>query len=385
MADQRVPCFAKNTNGEDCRKMARRGDRLCGLHCAKRRQLGEHFFQWIQVCIVGRQLSQEVSRIRIVDPARAQQLRDQVRNTYITITTRHREAIIANGGVDPHPMTEELGRVNIPKRIRYLRLRQAPGDGDELVRLRQQAEQQAPAVGVAVWVDPDAETESDDDDGGLDLRRFGAAAGPAARPVGGEDAQIARDNQGVHRERIVKQTKEIVARVIKIPVPDEYKWSTGSVKTPGEIMMECKITQAAGWQLMSQYAQPVSIYDMGAGIYGKVLDSVWQYIKGSPDKADLCRILKQEMQDNVGMCAQGNLTRICNILAGYMEGVGSTESLAERLGRLMPGLMSVEDQKERVRQAVNLLKENGAPREEWADWVGALVDDGDVDELIAAV
>jgi hypothetical protein len=183
---------------------------------------------------------------------------------------------------------------------------------------------------------------------------------------------------------MVEQTKEIVARITKIPVLDDYKWSTGSVKTPGEIMMECKISQSAGWQLMSQYAQPVSIYDMGAGIYGKVLDSVWQYIRGSPDKEDLCKILKQEMEDNIGMCAQGNLTRICNILAGYMEGVGSTESLAERLGRLMPGLMSVEDQADRVRQAVQLLKDNGAPREEWEDWVSALVDGGDVAALIEA-
>lgn len=382
MADQRVPCSAKNTNGEDCRKMARQGDRLCGLHCGHRRKLGEHFFQWIQVCIVGRELTREASRLRIEDPARAQQLRDQVRETYVTITTRHREAVIANGGLDPRPPVELIGTGNVPKRIRYLRLRNAPGDDLEIAILRQRLNRQVRPVGVAVWVDPDAETETDDE---LDLRPFGAAAGPAVRPVGGELAQFARDGQNVHTTQMVKQTKEIVDRILKIPVPDEYKWSTGSVKTPGEIMMDCKITQSAGWQLMSQYAQPVSIYDMGAGIYGKVLDSVWQYIKGSPDKADLCKILKQEMQDNIGMCAQGNLTRICNILAGYMEGVGSTESLAERLGRLMPGLMSVEDQKERVRQAVNLLKENGAPREEWADWIGALVDDGDVDELIAAV
>lgn len=373
MADDRVQCFAKKADGGECAKMAHRGDRLCGTHCASRRKFGVHFFQWLQVSIVGRMLSREASRLRHEDPVRAQQLRDQVRDTYNAVATQHRAAVIANAGVDPNPPTERIGQASIPKRLKYLRLRNAPGDEIEIATLRNRIQNRAPPAGGGVAVDPDADTETEDEL-------------PVVRPpVGGELARFARDGQNVHTHVAVKQTKEIVARLTKIPVPDEYKWSSGSVKTPGEIMTECKISQSAGWQLMSQYAQAVSIYDMGAGIYGKVLDSVWQYIKGSPDKADLCKILKQEMEDNIGMCAQGNLTRICNILAGYMEGVGSTESLAERLGRLMPGLMSVPDQKERVRQAVNLLKETGAPREEWDDWIGALVEDGDVAELIAAV
>jgi len=365
-------CEAKKNDGESCRKVAVRGDTLCGTHCATRRKLGQHFYQFTQMWTIARATRREANRLE--DRARRNAIHEQVRDTIRQTCENHRNAVIANNGVDPHPVME-LPRGSIPSRIRYLRIRQAPGDDAEIARLNVMIQPRVHQIQAAImearWVDPDADTESDDE-------------GVPVRPVVGELARFARDAQNVHTTQMVKQTKDIVERIIKIPVPDDYKWSTGSVKTPGEIMMECKISQSAGWQLMSQYAQPVSIYDMGAGIYGKVLDSVWQYIKGSPDKADLCKILKQEMEDNIGMCAQGNLTRICNILAGYMEGVGSTESLAERLGRLMPGLMSVEDQTERVRQAVQLLKDNGAPREEWEDWVSALVDDGDVAALIEA-
>jgi hypothetical protein len=75
------------------------------------------------------------------------------------------------------------------------------------------------------------------------------------------------------------------------------------------------------------------------------------------------------MIDNVGMCAQGNLSRICNILAGYMEGVGAQESLSELLGRLLPPLMAIEDATERIRQACVILSENKVPQSEWDTWM----------------
>lgn len=187
---------------------------------------------------------------------------------------------------------------------------------------------------------------------------------------------FATDPQNVHTAEAVRQTKEIVQRVRMIPVPEEYRWHPiNASKTPFEIGMECKLSQKAAWQMMSQYAQSTAIYDIEEGIYGKVLDSVWQYVKNSEDKEDLCRILKQEMEDNYGMCAQGNLSRICNILAGYMEGVGSQESVAERLGRLLPALMDIEDPAKRIMDALKILRENNVPFEEWDTWIEPLKDE----------
>jgi hypothetical protein len=127
--------------------------------------------------------------------------------------------------------------------------------------------------------------------------------------------------------------------------------------------------------MFNQYVSNVSVYDIEEGIYGKVLDSVWQYVKTSPDKEDLCKILKNEMTDNIGMCAQGNLSRICNILAGYMDGVGAQESLSELLGRLLPPLMSIEDPSERIRQACVILAENKVPFSEWDTWMEPMLEE----------
>ena len=96
---------------------------------------------------------------------------------------------------------------------------------------------------------------------------------------------------------------------------------------------------------------------------------MWQYIKSSDDKDDLCKILKQELQDNVGMCMQGNLSRLCNVLAGYLEGIGSAESIAEVLGREFPKLWEIDNADERVAHGNKILDRmavmDTAKREEW--------------------
>lgn len=196
-----------------------------------------------------------------------------------------------------------------------------------------------------------------------------------AAPRVGELGRFAQDGQNVHTTVAVKQTKDMVARILKISVPNDFKWNARTCsKTPGEIITECGLSAKGAWQMVAKYCQDEDVYDMGKGIYGRTLDGVWQYIANSPDKRDLCRILRQEMEDNIGMCAQGNLTRLCNILAGYMEGIGVQESPSEILGRKLPLLMEIQDQNVRVQEAYKLLVETGVPEEQWMSWVEPLVD-----------
>ena len=131
--------------------------------------------------------------------------------------------------------------------------------------------------------------------------------------------RFAQDNQNVHTLEALNRTKEIVKNVLKIPVPPIYKWNVRTIsKTPGAIIINCGLSINAGRCMVDRYTLDDNIYEMGKGIYGRVLDGVWQYIKNSEDKKDLCKILAQELKDNVGMCLQGNLSRLCNVLAGYM-------------------------------------------------------------------
>ena len=192
---------------------------------------------------------------------------------------------------------------------------------------------------------------------------------------------FANDRQNVHTTTAVKQTMNTIKEILKIEVPVEYRWNMRSVsKTVTEIISECQLTPASTWQMISKYCSDEQIYDLQNGIYGKVLDCVWQYIKNSPDKEDLKKILKSEMTDNIGMCAQGNLSRLTNILAGYLECIVAEESITELLGRVLPALMNIEDIPTRLNAAANLFKQLGLPEDQWQAWgFGLLIDQEDND------
>ena len=86
------------------------------------------------------------------------------------------------------------------------------------------------------------------------------------------------------------------------------------------------------------------------------------------------------MEDNIGMCAQGNLSRLCNILAGHMEGIIAQESPVSIVGRKLPKLMEIEDINERIKQAYTHLIESGMPEADWDTWLKVLIQDQLEDE-----
>jgi hypothetical protein len=194
-------------------------------------------------------------------------------------------------------------------------------------------------------------------------------------------ANFANDRQNVHTTTSVTQTLKIVNEILKIPVPEEYKWNMRTVsKTMSEIISECNLSPASAWQMVAKYCSDETIYELVPGVYGKVLDSVWQYIKSSPDKEDLKKILTSEMRDNIGMCAQGNLSRLTNILAGYVDCIVVEESIADKLGRMLPPLMEIEDIPRRLDHAARIFIEVGLPNDQWEAWGhGLLMDQEDND------
>jgi hypothetical protein len=194
-------------------------------------------------------------------------------------------------------------------------------------------------------------------------------------------ANFANDRQNVHTTSAVTQTLKIVNEILKIPVPEEYKWNMRTVsKTMSEIISECNLSPASAWQMVAKYCSDETIYELVPGVYGKVLDSVWQYIKDSPDKEDLKKILTSEMRDNIGMCAQGNLSRLTNILAGYVDCIVVEESIADKLGRMLPPLMEIENIPRRLYHAARIFKEVGLPNDQWEAWAYGLLTDQEEDD-----
>ena len=202
--------------------------------------------------------------------------------------------------------------------------------------------------------------------------RAEAEARAAANPNENMGA-FARDRQNVHTSAAVKQVKHNINVIRQIFVPEEYRWNPKKIsKTFKEIVYECDLTPKGNWQFASYYCNNAQIYDLEEGIFGIMTDGVWQYIRDSEDKACLVKILKTELEDNIGMCAQGNLSRICNVLSGYLPGIGQSESISTILGREFPKLMEIEREADRFREGERILRENNVPEVEWEVWLDPL-------------
>ena len=188
------------------------------------------------------------------------------------------------------------------------------------------------------------------------FRREPLAQRPVPPPRPEPLLEFVSDNQNVHTNAAVKQTTDIIKRVLEIEVPATFKWNMRRCsKTPGEVITDCRLSINASRVMIDKYTSADDIYGLGRGIYGRLLDSVWQYIKNSEDRKTLRTILKSELEDNVGMCQQGNLSRLANVLAGYLEGVGSFESISEVLGREFPKLLDIDNEDERIAQGNKIL------------------------------
>lgn len=183
------------------------------------------------------------------------------------------------------------------------------------------------------------------------------------------------DNQNIHLTVTVNEVvKKTIQKVITISVPADYRWNMATLsKTPGDIIVWCKLSIPAGKLLVEKYTSDETIYDMVSGIYGKTLDSVWQYIKNSSDKAVLNKTLKTELEDNIGMCAQGNLTRLCNVLQGYLDDMPAP-STSEILGDLLPPLVHIMDLAVRREKALQIMRTHNVPEDQQDTWLEPLME-----------
>ena len=398
----------------------------CGLHETKREETGPHRFAREQLTIkhkfeIRNQIEGFIRRLteaqgnqdarRDIENERTMsdaEMTVRHRNELDGLVRTHRAEIAANGGRNPDDMANlgreisQMGlsviraRMWIIRRWPNLEIRNQFIAEMERVRTRARNMLTIPHITPVIVVRLEALIAQ----ATASLDEFMARAmqdaenGGAIRGWGGEDvvppaqrrgaivmavpnpnvlARIANDNQNVHTQLVVEQTKKNVAEILKIPVPFDYRWQRNTLSmTYKTIILFCRLSPKSAWQFASMYCSDATIYDLEPGIFGKVVDGVWQFISKSPDKQDLKKILTSELRDNIGMCAQGNLSRICNVLQGYLEGIEQKESTNVILGREFSKLMDIESVTERVNKGKLILFNNNIPQDQWETWLEPL-------------
>jgi hypothetical protein len=183
----------------------------------------------------------------------------------------------------------------------------------------------------------------------------------------GELERFAKDTQNVHTSKMVEMVLETSKKLMKLS-----KNKKEELDTMAYCFTRCKLSDKARQQMALMYYSDSSIYNLKAPTYRLVMDGIWVYIDSQKEdlQKEIVERLAQELEDNVGMCAQGNLSRLVNVLSGYMPGVGfkNEKSIQDQ----MLELRDVKDSSERKKKALQLCNEFKQTKEETEAWLELL-------------
>ncbi len=188
--------------------------------------------------------------------------------------------------------------------------------------------------------------------------------------VEGDLERLANDNQNVHTSKVVDMVLETSKKLMKLA-----KKKSTELDTMAYCFTKCKLSDKARHQMALMYYSELSIYNLKPPTYRLVLDGVWVFIDSRPKEVqeEIIGRLSQELEDNIGMCPQGNLSRLVNVLSGYMEGVGF--KVEKSIQDLMLELRDIKNKEKRKVLCEKICKDYKQTDEEKAAWLEAVMDE----------
>lgn len=185
--------------------------------------------------------------------------------------------------------------------------------------------------------------------------------------------KIANDSQSVHSVSATKSTNDGIFILEKQEVPSGQKtvdeireaWSKKFNPTQVDRLI----------QDMKDWGSRPQVMDKKKNIYKSVLRGLWAKIKSFDDaelKAELVKRLFEECSEALGMCADGHVGRLVNVLIGFDEQFKSNISPKEYFQNNMALIAKSEVPLAfKIDQAKKLMDEVDIPQEERDAWLEA--------------
>ncbi|NDE18711.1 hypothetical protein EBZ80_27795, partial [bacterium] len=190
---------------------------------------------------------------------------------------------------------------------------------------------------------------------------------------------FANDTQSVHRSSVQNATHKAVVALLARPFPDGVETLVEIVETfndrrvirwfgpdDGRATKEVAVTE-----ITNDYYNTEAF----SVRYGDVVDRVWAFIRGHEHRTQLCIRLAQEIYEGRGMCSNGKMARLVNVLMGFddtLEAEAPKEVFQFRMAALRKRPMA-----EREAEARALFREFSIPDAEHDVWLEALMEPDD--------
>jgi hypothetical protein len=200
-----------------------------------------------------------------------------------------------------------------------------------------------------------------DPEGGIDLRAF------------------ATDTQSVHRSSVQNTTQRVIEKLLERPVPEDQA-------TVFEITIDLSNPVYVGWRDQITKLRSIDTFtddyfqlEAFSVKYADVVDRIWAFIRGHRERVELTVRLAQEICEGIGMCANGKMARMVNVLQGYDESL-DVEPPREMFQSAIAALMK-RPLGERETRARELFREYQIPAEEHDVWLEPLLEDDTPNEV----
>ena len=191
-------------------------------------------------------------------------------------------------------------------------------------------------------------------------------------------ARFTNDRQNVHTPEANKLVADANAELAKAEAIEGslkliharfIERGFGTPKQRNEVNRDMK-----KWYTEPRVMAAVGVMQVNDFAYKHLLDKVWGLIQKSKHKDDLEQRLWEEALDSLGMCTQGHMTRLANVLQGFEEAVEAPKVEIPKGERLQAAMAQIAElpQNERESAARRVFAELEIPEERQGSWLEAL-------------
>jgi ATP-dependent DNA ligase len=201
-----------------------------------------------------------------------------------------------------------------------------------------------------------------------------------AAPAAPRLQALARDTQNVHTREVSEQTNESTKKLLeeyerscktkRFRSPDWFaaKWLTERYGTWGRVVRV--VTDMQHW-----YGTRTCRTE-NDWLYTKCLDGLYMVIKRTTDeeaRKELYKRAFEECEEAVGMCCEGHLSRLCNVMVGFDESFKPPVPIGELLQNAMAKIaQSEQEANDKIAEATKVFNELNVPEPERVVWLEAL-------------
>lgn len=185
---------------------------------------------------------------------------------------------------------------------------------------------------------------------------------------------IASNEQSVHTTVVLKATNDGIGILSDISVPDNQKTIPEICQAWTKASCAHKVKIEFVMKDMRDWGTRATVMHKSKNVYKDVLRGLWAKIKGYTGELydELIKRLWQECWESLGLCADGHVGRLVNVLVGFDDEFKNDISPMVYFQNNIALIADASTPLEfKVQQAKKLMDEIGMPEAQRADWLSA--------------